>query len=76
MNRLRRIADRRGYRLSKSLRRDLMALDYNKISVYAAAPEVVPPGHDPDDPLFVGMIDEVENFLHPDNIKKLRQQLP
>jgi hypothetical protein len=73
LNRLRRIAERRGYRLSKSLRRDLMALDYGKISVYVAAPEVTPLDHDPDNPLFTGLIDEVELFLHPDNLKKFRR---
>jgi hypothetical protein len=70
-NRLRLQAERRGFKLSKSFRRDPLALDYNRFYLYPRAPEVTPPGHDPEKPIFQGMIDEVELFLHPGGLEKL-----
>jgi hypothetical protein len=59
-NRLRRIADRRGYRLEKSARRDPKALDFSRYRLIDVRAKRAVLGSDHG---FSATIDEVEAFL-------------
>jgi len=53
-NRLRRMAERQGFRLEKSRRRDLRAVDYGTFAIVRGAETVAGPGL---------TVEEVEQFL-------------
>lgn len=60
-NRLRRVAERRGYRLEKSRRRDPLSVDYGGYQLAALSSNVVELGCSPN--AFSATLDDVEAFL-------------